>query len=131
MTMGLYCTIYVYTRTPLLGVLEMLADATDGSLSFRSISASGFEISGVTNDEFDAALAAEGAGDFLYFPYFLEIEEADPTDDRDIARTFIADLLNCLRTAGFDYVTSADFEEELPNNGRSRDYGYLGRDRDR
>lgn len=118
--MGLYCTIYVYATITFEALVRVVARIVDGSVEGRTVSVKGFEIDVVTNEDFDERQAAAGRGDFLYFPYRLEAEEVAPSLDRDSPRELLARLLAGLSEEGFDFVTAADFEDELPNGGRSR-----------
>lgn len=120
MTLGLHCTIYVYATVSLDALLNMVAGIIHGEVDNWIARAAGFEIAGVPNDEYNEERAAAGRGDFLFFPYLLEVEEVEPTGDRPLARQFISDLLDGLRASGLEFVTAADFENELPDHGRSR-----------
>jgi hypothetical protein len=55
---------------------------------------------------------------FLYFPCVIEVFTAHaPADERVVGA--VAGVLAALDGLGLRYVTAADFEEDLPNNGRS------------
>jgi len=71
----------------------------------------------IPNDDSDEARAAGGAGDFICFPYVLDVEPVSEAGDLDAFRGAVERLLGGLGEAGFDYVTAADFE--LPGGGRS------------
>ena len=118
--MDLYCSIYVYGRLPFEEMVGRLATMVDGAVTLRTVEGSDLVIDVVENDEFDEDRSGGGGGDFVYFPYLLEVEPATSDGDAAAFRSAVARVLEALRAEGFDFVTAADFEEELPDLGRSR-----------
>jgi hypothetical protein len=117
--METYCAIYVYTALPFEELRQRTAEIVDGAITLRTIEGSGLVIDVLKNDDFDEQLAAGGSGDFVFFPYKLEVEPDGDVDWPD-ARRELTSLLAGLKREGFDFVTAADFEDELPDMGRSR-----------
>jgi hypothetical protein len=61
---------------------------------------------------------ADNQDAFLYFPCVIEIVTANaPADERVVGA--VAGVLATLDGLGLAYVTAAEFEKDLPNNGRS------------
>lgn len=118
--MDLYCTIYVYARVSFDELLQRLAAVVDGTVTLRTVESSDLVLDVLQNDEFNEELSAGGAGDFVFFPYFLEVEAVGSDADSATFLREVAKVLSGLGMEGFDFVTAADFEEELPGMGRSR-----------
>ena len=114
--MDLYCKVYVHA-TSYEDVVHAVELATSGSEDLRTVEGSDLVVDVVPNDEHDEGRAAGGAGDFLYFPFTLDVEAAGGDETGYIAA--VARLLEVLGDAGFDFVTAADFERDLPGSGRS------------
>jgi hypothetical protein len=117
-----YGTVYVYARCPAHGVAAVLARALGGSAApYDRVTGMGLDLSVLRNDDYDERRAAAGAGDFLHFPYRVEVAAADPAEEPDPVAVSVR-LLDGLRAAGFDYVMACGYEDDLPRRGRSRDY---------
>ncbi|HEX6420544.1 MAG TPA: hypothetical protein VFZ77_18735 [Acidimicrobiales bacterium] len=115
--MELYCKVYVVA--PGLDELrDRVAAAVGGEVTIRTVEGDELLVDVLRNDEYDEARAAGGEGDFLYFPFLLEVEPSDDADLDGFVRA-VASLLDTLRATGYDFVTSADFEEMLPGRGRT------------
>jgi len=112
----LYCKVFVHAPSH-DQLLATVARSVDGEVSRRSVDGGGLVVDVLPNDDHDETMAAQGAGDFLHFPYMLEVE-ADG-DDESAFVTAVARLLDGLRAQGYDFVTAGDVEELLPGRGRS------------
>jgi hypothetical protein len=113
----LYCKVFVHGPSH-DQLLATVARSLDGEVSRRSVDGGGLAVDVLPNDDHDETRAAQGAGDFLYFPFMLEVE-ADGDDDELAFVTAVARLLDGLGAQGYDFVTAGDVEELLPGRGRS------------
>lgn len=120
----MYAKIFVFgpnSIEELVGALEagIGVEAELGGMTMGG----GTEVDVVKNDDFDPGKADSGTGDFLFFPYYLDVEDDEP-DGRPLLRpplvSAVNELLEVLSEAGFTYVVAADFEDLLPRRGDSR-----------
>ena len=95
--MDLYCKVYVHA-TSYEDVVQAVELATGGSEDLRTVEGSDLVVDVVPNDEHDEGRAAGGAGDFLYFPFTLDVEAAGGDETGYIAA--VARLLEVLGDAG-------------------------------
>lgn len=117
--MELYAKVFVHAPS-YDDVVRQVERIVGGAARLRTVEGPGLLVEVLPNDEHDATRAAGGAGDFLYFPFLLDVEPgADGGDDADRFLPAVAALLDGLGAAGFDYVTASDFEDALPAGGRS------------
>lgn len=116
--MELYCKVFVYAPS-YEGLVRRVEQIADGSTTFRTVEGPELVIDVVPNDDHDESRAAGGAGDFIHFPYVLDVEAAPGATGFAPFRGAVERLLGGLGQAGFDYVTAADFEDLLPGSGRS------------
>lgn len=116
--MELYCKVFLYAGSyeDLVRRVEQIAG---GTMALRTVKGPELVIDVVPNDDHDESRAASGAGDFIYFPFVLDVEPASEATGVDDFRGAVERLLAGLEEAGFDYVTAADFEHLLPGGGRS------------
>jgi hypothetical protein len=114
-TVELYCKVFV-SAPSCEGLVRRVEQIADGSTTFRTVEGQELVIDVVPNDGHDESRAA---GDFICFPYVLDVEPAPGATGFDAFRGAVERLLDGLGQAGFDYVTAADFEHLLPGNGRS------------
>lgn len=117
--MELYAKVFVHAPS-YDDVVRHVERIVGGTARLRTVEGSALLVDVLPNDEHDEVRAAGGAGDFLYFPYVLDVEPgADGDDDVDRFVPAVAALLDGLGAAGFDYVTASDLEDALPGAGRS------------
>jgi hypothetical protein len=117
-TVELYCKVFVSAPCR-EGLVRRVEQTADGSTTFRTVEGQELVVDVVPNDDHAESRAAGGAGDFIYFPYVLDVEPASGATGFDAFRGAVERLLDGLGQAGVDYVTAADFEHLLPRNGRS------------
>jgi hypothetical protein len=101
-------------------VMRYLADGLDGAVSVRTVTTPTIEVDVLRNGEYNRSRIGTSGDDFLYFPFMLDVSPANMTALKD--ESFIEEvtrLLARLRLAGIRYVASCDFEQFLPDGGRT------------
>lgn len=116
--MQLYCKVLVYARS-YEDLVRRVEQIVRGSAIHRTVEGRDLVIDVLPNDDSNEARAAGGAGDFIHFPYVLDVEPGPQAGDLDAFRRAVERLLDGLGQASFDHVTAADFEHLLPRDGRS------------
>jgi hypothetical protein len=116
MHVDLYCKVFVHAPDH-AELLAAVGQVVDGEVSRRTVDGGGLVIDVLPNDDHDESRAAGGAGDFLHFPYVLDIEATDGDEVAFVAA--VAHLADGLRARGYDFVTAGDVEELLPHRGRT------------
>ena len=120
----MYCKIFVYGPSSVEDLVHILQTGTGAVVERRSLELpDGTDVDVRVNEESDPGKAAQGGGDFLCFPYYLDVEDHEPEGEPDGGTPLVATarrLLTLLSSAGFRYVVAADFEEFLPARGDNR-----------
>lgn len=115
----LYTKLFVRSERAHPDLLALVADACDGKVEEGwTVVAGEYEIDVRPNDDATGEAQREHPGDFLYFPYTVEVvtdvnacETADYID-------FVGSLMNRLHSEGMQVVAACDWENELPGGGR-------------
>jgi hypothetical protein len=115
---GTDATIYVKTDVPLHELAERVSRAVGGTLRGHTVKADGLEVDVIGNDDRPRE-PVDPADEFLFHPYLVEIEWLDQNTPRAEMAAAVATILRELDRLGAEYVTAADFEDELPRGGRS------------
>jgi hypothetical protein len=115
---ALNCKLFLQSDMPRPALAEILAHAAQGRVEGNSMVGATFEINVRLNDDFDP-LRLEAPDDFVYFPYFLDIE-ASSGQTRESHIALVTRLLECLWAERIMAAAACDFEDELPHNGGYR-----------
>jgi hypothetical protein len=116
--MNIYCKIYVESDLDKAELLQLLARLANGSVHLRTVAAPECEIDVVTNEDFSEARNAQGPDQFLFYPYYLDMEPT-PTTTRAHFIGCVGELLEGLWRSGCKAVAACDFESDLPRRGGS------------
>jgi hypothetical protein len=111
-----FAKIYLDTDLSFEDVLQAVQKLTGGTRSVRTVTADPVEIDVLRNEDHDPARAT--AGDFVSFPYNVEVYPAGDVDDARFVGA-VRTLVERMAGEGWRYVTAADFEEQLPGTGRN------------
>jgi hypothetical protein len=111
-----FAKIYLDTALSFEDVLQAVQKLTGGARSVRTVTAEPVEIDVLRNEDHDPARAA--AGDFVYFPYIVEVYPAGDLDDARFVGV-VRTLVERVAGEGWRFATAADFEEQLPGTGRN------------
>jgi hypothetical protein len=111
-----FAKIYLDTALSFEDVLEAVQKLTGGARSVRTVTAEPVEIDVLRNEDHDPARAA--AGDFVYFPYIVEVYPAGDLDDARFVGV-VRTLVERAAGEGWRFATAADFDEQLPGTGRN------------
>ena len=111
-----FAKIYLDTALSFEDVLKAVQKLTGGARSVRTVTAEPVEIDVLRNEDHEAARAA--AGDFVHFPYIVEVYPAGDVDDARFVAA-VRTLVERVAGEGWRLVTAADFEDQLPGTGRN------------
>lgn len=101
-----YCKLYVASEQSFEGLKLTVSAALQAPLEGRTVEGQFMSVDCFANK-------ALGDGDgFLYWPYYLEIEISDGSDEIDFVGE-IQNLIDYLKEGGMQIVASCDFEDEL------------------
>jgi hypothetical protein len=107
-----YAKVFIDRPDGTLGVVHEMQVAVGARRSSVTIAGSDVEVEIRRNRE------VGDAPGFLGFPLYAEVHPNDGCSDREFIAA-VASLVAALDAAGFEYVTAADFEDRLPNQGRN------------
>lgn len=109
MTDDLYCKIYVDAPLEKEAMKQLIMEISGGTSIARSITTDVFEIA-----VFKSRLGAlSGGADFLYWPYYLEVEAVNDVTGEEVFVAALASLIRGLKARGFGAVPSCSFEDQL------------------
>lgn len=101
-----YCKLYVESEQSFEGLKSTVSAALAAPLEGRTVEGRFMSVDCFANK-------AHGDGDgFLYWPYYLEIEISDGSEEREFVKE-IQNLIDYLRGEAMKIVASCDFEDEL------------------
>ena len=118
----LQATIHADTRLTAQEIAAHLAQTLRGSVTgARSdlVSAERIDLDATQYDRRPPASSLDPEDAFLYFPHEIDVFTEETFDQKAVVADVWA-VLGALDQLGVRYVTSADFEHELPRGGRSR-----------
>jgi hypothetical protein len=119
---GVDTTIHVNSDLALPEIARGIADVVGGTLSGWTVKVGTYEIDVIAYDERPRGeVALEDA--FLFYPYLVEIEWVDPEASTAAQVGAVVAIMRALDGLGAEYVTTADFEDELPHHGRTSPTG--------
>lgn len=101
-----YCKLYVKSDRSFEGLKSTVSAALEAPVEGRTIEGHSMSVDCFVNK-------AQGDGDgFLYWPYYLEIEISDGSDELEFVQE-IQNLIDALKGESMQIVASCDFEDEL------------------
>lgn len=110
--MNEYAAVFIDNPGGTLGVVFEVQNAVGARLSGSKVVGEHVEVDIIRNSD-----AGQAPG-FLGFPLVAEVYPKDGCDLETLI-TAVASLNSALEAGGYHYVTSADFEDRLPNQGRN------------
>lgn len=105
----LYCKIYVDAPIDKEALKQVLLEISGGRLVALTVTTDFFELSVFRTRP--GALC--GLDDFLYWPYYLEIEPVNDGTDEEVYMSALASMIRELEARGFGAVPSCSFEDRL------------------
>jgi hypothetical protein len=114
---SLYCKIYVDSESERSKLVESISTVCLGAPSGRTVTSREMIIDVCRNEDFDPALRA-GPDGFIHFRYYLDVQPSSGVGEKDFIAA-VGRFLDGFRVKGIHAVTAADFEAELPNQGRT------------
>lgn len=115
--MDTYCKIFVQGTSSSGALRELVADIFKGTARRRTIGWSGLDVYINDNDECDPLQDALKEVEFLFFPYFLDVDSIGPVVSWVEYLSSVESLLDGLRSGGQVFATVADFESQLRDCG--------------
>ncbi len=109
MTDNLYCKVYVDFPYDKEAMRQLIMAVSGGSPVVRSINTEALQVAVFKSH----SGALSGCADFLYWPYYLEIEALGDDTGEEAYVAALATLIRELRARGFGAVPSCDFEDQL------------------
>lgn len=110
--MDFYCKIYLKVGGNLEELKELLANLLRGSVEGRTIIAQGVLVDPFENKAADQG--DEANADFLFWPYYLEVEAEDENEmSSENFIHIVSVLLRELKIKGVQVVPCCDFESQL------------------
>lgn len=115
----LYTKLFVNSERSQQDLFAFVAEVSSGEGEERWTVVSGdYEMDVRLNDEGTEEARRTHPGDFLYFPFTVEVvAEGNPSDVANYVR-FVGSLMTELHAKGMQVVASCDWEGELPGRGR-------------
>lgn len=113
---SLYCKIYVDGEVNKDELVRLIARLTSGRIALSSVVTSECEIDVRNNDDFDKSKRNEHLDGFLYYRFYLDIEQTEVTDHGSYIE-IISQILEAFWSLSYRAAASCDFEEELPRKG--------------
>jgi hypothetical protein len=114
-----YCEIFVLGPEDQSQLEELVGRIIGGHANLGTINGTDLSLDVRKNDDFDPEKSEWGVSQFLHFPYYLEVEPADPNRPIKSFVAAVGELLDGLRESGQRFVTASDFEDQLRDNGAS------------
>lgn len=109
---SLYCKIYLSSEKQIEELYLMINDILTGELEpIRTIKTEWGELDLRYNSDFDAERLKKNVDDFIFWPYYLDIEPNNGIEQMYIEK--IAMLINHLKSKNIKVIASCDFEDEL------------------
>ncbi|MNM90804.1 hypothetical protein D3C81_1030790 [compost metagenome] len=112
----LFTKIFVDSDVDKEMLLDTVSNIVMGTISGSSILTKQAEIFIFNNGDFDEDKRNQGNDGFLYYKYYLEIEQTEDADESNYVLE-ISNLLTKLWNADFKAIASCDFEDLLPRKG--------------
>ena len=115
----LYSKLFVQTPRSHPDLLTFVASASKGTVDDGWTVVSGlYEMDVRPNDESTEEAHRAHPGDFLYFPYTVEVVTESIAGETSDYVQFVASLMKQLYADGMQVVAACDWEDELPGGGR-------------
>jgi len=114
-----YCEIFVLGPKSQSQLEDLVGRIIGGQAKIGTIDGADLRLDVRENDGYDPEKSGWGVSQFLHFPYYLEVEPADPSKPFESFVASVDALLEGLREGGQRFVTACDFEDELRDNGAS------------
>ena len=119
----MYSKVFVQGPRSREELAQVLQAGLGASLERRTLTLTdGAELDVRLNDDADPEKTA-GEDGFLYFPYYLDVQDERSDDEPDADAPLLAtvrQILAVLSAAGFIHVVAAAFEDLLPGHGDNR-----------
>ncbi|MBP1048419.1 hypothetical protein I6N96_19235 [Enterococcus sp. BWM-S5] len=117
--MNYYCKLFIQTELSKEGIAEKIVDLLGIQFNRHfSTETDFFTLDIRDNRILDEHKEREQTTDFLFFPYFLDIDILNEKKSKEY-KAVICQLLHCFREVGWQAVAACDFEEELIQNSET------------
>lgn len=111
-TDNFYCKIFLNAKISKKDLIRSVADTGKFFVENSSLSNHTIAIDIEDNEDFNSKVILEKKDEFLYYPYYLDVFKHESEDYLSYLGT-LKDLIEHLRSIGFDVVAACDFEEDL------------------
>lgn len=98
-------------------LLERVAEVLEGTVDMQTVVSNELEADVRMSDEFEPKLIERDAGDFIHYPYSVEVEAIKGTPLQTYL-DLVGRLMVQLCGAGAAVVASCDWERDLPGFGK-------------
>lgn len=113
---SLYCKIFVNASFDRQHLVDKIRSFISGSVQGNRVTNVALQVDVRQNDDYDPAAARQKSDGFLFFHYYLDVDQA-PGANRSAFVRGISDLLEAFWACGIEAVAACDFEDELPKKG--------------
>lgn len=113
---SLYCKIFVNASLDRQHLIEKIGNSVSGNVQNTRVTNAATEIDIRTNQDYDPEAAREKPDGFVFFRYYLDVDQAPGANRPQFVRG-ISELLEALWACGIEAIAACDFENELPKKG--------------
>jgi hypothetical protein len=115
----LYTKLFVESEVSHRELLSFVASACGGKVEAPwTVVAGAFEMDVRPNNDSTEVMRRSHPGEFIYFPYTVEVVGEGEPDSPLAYLSFVGSLMQRLHAAGMQVVAACDWESDLPGGGR-------------
>ncbi len=111
-----YSKFYVYFLGEIEVLIGILNEYARGEIDLNVIYFDGYTLSVIRNKEYDEEKFMKNKSDFIFYPFFLELEAESNIEFNEYLKV-VTDFFLLLKAKGINTTVSSNFENLLPLNG--------------